>query len=542
MSSLYGDWGTLAFVLAGALVGGFVNGLTGFGTGLTALPLWLQAVEPLVAAQLVSAASVVGHVTMLPAIWHAIDWRRLAPMLVAGLVGVPIGTWVLPWISLAVFKSLVGCLLIGYCAFMLFAAGRVRLSAGGRGAEAVVGLFGGVLGGLAGLSGALPTVWATLKGWPKDERRMLFQAFNMTHPVGHAGGEPGAGPDRAALPDGAGRGAAGTLFGVYLGSLLVSPPGRSPLRPHRASCCCLCRGWASCGQTAEHLSYLRSLAGQERIIEIGSPDKGESMLDARVHCGLAILAALASCPAARFPAAQETEGCGRKAPETEEEKKERETRKACAVALCSTLHNHKPHTGDVTCNVQKTWRKEVLVKIMERGKVTWPWGNARCISDLKFDRATLVKGMTEPEFEAQFDKHDIRCELEGEKEKYEVKLQIQPKVTFKQGKAVKASLNWGKIEAPKLAKTALWSATAADNSFGVLQRRRRRGHQRVHSDQVHGGEGGVAGQVASLASPRRGLLRAGGAFCAWPCGPCGACSGRRIAMTTAIYLIVSGVP
>ena len=34
---------------------------------------------------------------------------------------------------------------------------------------------------------------------------------------------------------------------------------------------------------------------------------------------------------------------------------------------------------------------------------------------------------------------------------------------------MKASLNWGKIEAPKLAKTALWSATAADNSFGVLQ-------------------------------------------------------------------------
>ena len=64
---------------------------------------------------------------------------------------------------------------------------------------------------------------------------------------------------------------------------------------------------------------------------------------------------------------------------------------------------------------------------------------------------------------------DIRCELEGETEKYEFKLQIQPKVTFNQGMAVKASLNWGKIEAPKLAKTALWSATAADNSFGVLQ-------------------------------------------------------------------------
>jgi hypothetical protein len=85
------------------------------------------------------------------------------------------------------------------------------------------------------------------------------------------------------------------------------------------------------------------------------------------------------------------------------------------------------------------------------------------------DRATLVKAMSEPEFEAQFGKHDLRCEFEGEKEKYEVKLQIQPKVTFKQGKAVKASLNWGKIEGPKLAQTALWPATAADNSFGLLQ-------------------------------------------------------------------------
>jgi hypothetical protein len=185
------------------------------------------------------------------------------------------------------------------------------------------------------------------------------------------------------------------------------------------------------------------------------------------YCSLLALAVLVAGPSPSV--AEEPKPATVSAPETEEEKAERATRRRCAVALCSTLHNHKPDTGDVTCGVQKTWRKEVLVKMLERGKVTWPWGYARCTTDLKLDRATLVKGMTLPEFEAQFDKHDIRCELEGEKEKYEVKLQIQPKVTFKQGKAVKAALNWGKIEAPKLAKTALWSATAADNSFGVLQ-------------------------------------------------------------------------
>ncbi len=156
-------------------------------------------------------------------------------------------------------------------------------------------------------------------------------------------------------------------------------------------------------------------------------------------------------------------------PETEEEIQERKVRRVCEAALCATLHMQRPPSGQLTCSVQKTWRKDVLTRILSRAKIPWPWGYARCASDLRLDRATLIKAMTEPEFEAQFDKHDLRCELEGEKEKYEVKLQIAPKVTFKQGKAVKASLNWGKIEGPKLAQTALWSVTAADNSFGLLQ-------------------------------------------------------------------------
>lgn len=179
MATQVGDWATVAFVVAGALAGGFVNGLTGFGTALTALPLWLQAVEPVVAAQLASACSVTGHLTTLSAIWHAIDWRRIAPMVSAGLIGVPVGTWILPLISLQTFKLSVGAVLIVYCSFMLFAAGRVRLGAGGRGADTVVGFAGGVLGGIAGLSGVLPTMWAALKAWSKDERRVVFQAFNF---------------------------------------------------------------------------------------------------------------------------------------------------------------------------------------------------------------------------------------------------------------------------------------------------------------------------------------------------------------------------
>ncbi len=154
---------------------------------------------------------------------------------------------------------------------------------------------------------------------------------------------------------------------------------------------------------------------------------------------------------------------------TPEEIKEKELRKACKVDLCSAFHVGKPAEGQVACNVLKTWRKEQLTKMVSKGGVSWPWGNARCVTNLKFDRSDLAKAITVAEFELKLPTHLITCELEREKENYEIKMEIAPKVQFKQGKAVKAQLNWGKIEAPALAKTVLWSATAADNTFGALQ-------------------------------------------------------------------------
>jgi hypothetical protein len=57
-------------------VGGVVTGLAGFGTGLTALAFWLHVVNPVVAAALVVACSVVGQVQSLYTVRRAIIWRR----------------------------------------------------------------------------------------------------------------------------------------------------------------------------------------------------------------------------------------------------------------------------------------------------------------------------------------------------------------------------------------------------------------------------------------------------------------------------------
>ena len=52
--------GDIAIVVAGALVAGFVNGLSGTGYALMALGFWLQAMSPVTAAPLVALCTVCG--------------------------------------------------------------------------------------------------------------------------------------------------------------------------------------------------------------------------------------------------------------------------------------------------------------------------------------------------------------------------------------------------------------------------------------------------------------------------------------------------
>jgi hypothetical protein len=149
---------------------------------------------------------------------------------------------------------------------------------------------------------------------------------------------------------------------------------------------------------------------------------------------------------------------------------EREGRKACKIEICSIFRVRQPEGPDVACNVLKSWRKEQLQKMIERAKVSWPWGAVKCVADIKLKRADLIKAMGDQTYVAQLDTHQVNCEIERDKEApAKISFSFAPKVTFEGGKATKASLNWGKIDAPSLVKGAMWTATATDNTFNVLQ-------------------------------------------------------------------------
>lgn len=173
------DLGFILAVLSGTVAAAFVSGLSGFAFGMVALTVWAWALDPRLLSPMIVFGSLISQLVALGAARRSLDWHRLLPFLIPGLVGVPIGATLLSIIDLQWFRGVTGVLLIIYGTGMLLAGDLPPLRVGGRLADGVIGLIGGIMGGLAGLSGAVPVLWCTLRRWDKDAQRATFQSFNL---------------------------------------------------------------------------------------------------------------------------------------------------------------------------------------------------------------------------------------------------------------------------------------------------------------------------------------------------------------------------
>ncbi len=205
------------------------------------------------------------------------------------------------------------------------------------------------------------------------------------------------------------------------------------------------------------------------LMAIGLPLNGSA---SAADAATPITPADAAAPAASTsPATAEVKPSG-SPPEAEltaEEKAEKEGRKVCKASICSAFRNKQPAGGDIACPVVKSWRKEQLGKLVGKLKVSWPYGPVRCTTTVTLKRADLVKAMSEDKQDVALDTHHVACTVDREKEPAtNIAFEFSPTVTFEKGKATKAKINWGKLEAPALIKSALWTATAADNTVNIL--------------------------------------------------------------------------
>ena len=169
----------LVFLLAAGLSGGFVNGLAGFGTALFSLGWLLQVMPPqqAVAIALSAALSPVCRVSgrcataSTGAGWLCSSYRHLPAF--------RSGRCFLAWSTRGCcrFSSAACCCFIG--GYFAFRRTLPAIEGNWTLVEAGIGFVGGVLGAMAGLSGALPSMWLALRPWPKAVQRGIMQPFSM---------------------------------------------------------------------------------------------------------------------------------------------------------------------------------------------------------------------------------------------------------------------------------------------------------------------------------------------------------------------------
>lgn len=207
-------------VAIGAGVAGFVQGLSGFAFGLVAMSFWAWSVEPQLAGVLAVFGALTGQLIAAVTVRRGFDKTLLLPFVLGGLLGVPLGVWLLPRLDLVLFKAALGALLVLWAPAMLLSSGLPKIERGGRIGDAISGAIGGVMAGVGGFAGAVPTLWCTLRGFQRDAQRSVIQNFNLAMLVVAFGIHLASGNVKASMLPLLGIVAACVLVPVLLGARL----------------------------------------------------------------------------------------------------------------------------------------------------------------------------------------------------------------------------------------------------------------------------------------------------------------------------------
>jgi uncharacterized protein len=163
--------------LLAVLLAATLSSIAGFAFSAVCGVMLLQIMsDPVKIVEVMIVCSIAIQSVSVAVLWRHIDWRSLVMFLVGGIIGLPIGVWLLLHVGQFWFKEAIGGLLIAYAAFRLLRRPWVVRSNSSL-ADAGIGFLGGITGGLAGFPGAAVTIWCGMRGWDKQRQRGVYQPF-----------------------------------------------------------------------------------------------------------------------------------------------------------------------------------------------------------------------------------------------------------------------------------------------------------------------------------------------------------------------------
>ena len=159
----------------------FTQSLTGFGLGLVAMAFLTEPLGVRTAAPLVALVAITSEVTLLIRYWHAFQFGAVRRLIVASLVGVPLGVIVLREVSQEATLTFLGVLLIGYALFALLTP-RLPEIKNPRWAYGF-GFVAGLLSGAYNTGGPPYVVYGTCSRWQPTEFKSNLQGIFIVNTV-----------------------------------------------------------------------------------------------------------------------------------------------------------------------------------------------------------------------------------------------------------------------------------------------------------------------------------------------------------------------
>jgi|TARA_Y100000389_G_scaffold167762_1_gene173078 hypothetical protein len=166
----------LLILLSGAFLGAFVQGATGFGSGLLINAFWLHIMEPTHAIPLNVVTSLFISGVPIYKLRKKLDFSKLKQFAIFGVVGIPIGMYLLVISDPSKLKFSIGILLVIYALLMLKISS-FSINVNNKSINNLVGFISGVIGGLTALLGIIPVAWFSVQRLPKNTKRGTYEPF-----------------------------------------------------------------------------------------------------------------------------------------------------------------------------------------------------------------------------------------------------------------------------------------------------------------------------------------------------------------------------
>ena len=167
----------LAILIIGAFTAAIVQGASGFGSGLVLNAFWLHIMEPAIAIPLNIITCLLMSGWPLYKLRKTLDFSRLRPFIISGLIGIPIGMLLLQIVDPKLFKISIGIFLVIY-ALLILKNNNLSIKVNtNKSIDSLIGLISGFMGGFAALGGLFPTIWVGLQKLPKNTQRGTYEPF-----------------------------------------------------------------------------------------------------------------------------------------------------------------------------------------------------------------------------------------------------------------------------------------------------------------------------------------------------------------------------